>query len=266
LRIQPEVLSLALLMALPVVGTAGVAISRFHLSSLWLWSGVNKVLSTGWSTGGAAFIASSLHVSGLRPAVVVGLPAAELALGAASLWRRTWPVVRWLAPALHTGILLTLSPVFADWNSAVWPWNVALAVAGFALFRNERPAAARADAPRSRPRQNVAVAVAGGLLLAYPALFYVGSVDTYLAHNLYTSNTAAAAVCEPSGRCDSGPFNTFGPLNVPIPPEPRLFNALFDKTCQPGQQLLIVGRATVFTDPPSRSRRPCERVGEGAPG
>ncbi|MGH9225184.1 MAG: hypothetical protein ACRD2W_15700, partial [Acidimicrobiales bacterium] len=258
LRLQPEVVSLALLMALPLLGPTGIGVSRFHLSSLWLWSGVNKILSTGWSTGGAAFIASSLGSSGLRPAVVVGLPLVELVLGAASLWRRTWPVVRGLAPALHLGILLTLSPFFADWNSAVWPWNVALAVAGFALFRPE-PASAPAPRPAGSGRPALVAATGAFVLIASPALFYAGAVDAYLAHNLYTSNTAAAVVCQPNGACDGTLFDTFGSLNVPVPPEPRLFRRMFDTACRPGERLVITGRATVFTDPPTQTNRDCPR-------
>jgi len=255
IRLQPEVVSLGLLMALPLLGSAGVAVSRFHLSSLWLWSGIHKLLSTGWSAGGAAFIASSLRSPGLRPAVVIGLPAIEMALGAASLWRRAWPVVRWAAPALHAGILLTLSPLFADWNSAVWPWNVGLAVVAYLLFRPE-PAEPSEQSDRRAAKM---ATVAGAALLAYPALFYAGSVDAYLAHNLYTSNTGSASVCHTPGACAPTPFDTFGSLNVPLPPEPRLFRALFDRTCGPGNQLLVVGRATVFTDPPSRTTSPCRR-------
>ena len=52
-------------------------------------------------------------------------------------------------------------------------------------------------------------------------------------------------------------FDTFGPLNVPVPPEPRLYRALFDAASQPGERLVVTGRATVFTDPPSQSTRDC---------
>jgi len=252
-RLQPEVISLALLMVLPAYGEDGTRVARWHMSALWLWSGLNKALSSGWTvpTGSAAFIARSLHASGAPPLVAVALPAAEITLGLTSLWPRAWPVTRVGAVVVHLGILATLSPLFADWNSAVWPWNVALAVAGFMLFRP-------ADVPR-RPPAKWAVA-AGVVLLASPVLFYAGVGDAYLSHNLYTSNTARAAVCTTQEqRCSDPSSVTYDALNVPLPPEERLFRAVFDKTCTPAMRLTVTGRATVFTDPPTVHHFACPR-------
>jgi hypothetical protein len=242
-RIQPEVISLALLMVLPAFGDDGIRVSRWHLSALWLWSGLNKALSSGWTlpTGSAAFIATSLHVGGAKPVVAVLLPAAEITLGLTSLWPRAWAVTRIGAVLVHVCILLTLSPLFADWNSAVWPWNVALAVAGFWLFRP-------GDVPRRPPAKWAAAA--GVVLVVSPVLFYAGVSDAYLSHNLYTDNTARGLVCTGPHECSDPLVVTYDALNVPLPPEERLYRAVFDKTCNPDQRLTVTERATVFTDPP----------------
>jgi hypothetical protein len=249
-RIQPEVISLALLMALPLYGPNGIRVARWHLTALWLWSGLNKALSSGWSHGAASFIATSLHASALRPVVAIALPAAEITLALTSLWPRAWSVTRWGAVAVHVGIFLTLSPLFAGWNSSVWAWNIALAVAGFLLFD---PAYVREG------KQSPYVGVAAAVFLVTPALFYAGITDAYLSHNLYTTNTAVAQVCGGDGSCSDPIVDTYSVLNVPLPPEERLYRAQFDALCRAGMQLQVTGPATVFSDPPTHKTFSCPR-------
>lgn len=248
-RWQPEVVSLGLLVVVLTLGEPGRAIGRWHLGTMWLWAGLHKALSLNWSLGGAAFIADSLHRPGLRWVIALAVPATEIGLGLASFVPRLWRLVRWGAVALHVGILITLSPRFADWNEAVWPWNAALAVVGWRLFRREDPA------PDLVP--NRVVGAVGLVLLATPALFYVGSIDAYFAHNLYSSNTPSATVCVVDGGCRVEDFDSVDELRVPFPPQPRLFRRAFDPSCAPDEVLVIIGRATRFDDPPSRTEHPC---------
>lgn len=248
-RLQPEVISLALLMIAPLYGDYGRSIARWHLTTMWVWAGVHKALSLGWSTGGARFIADSLHLPGLRVGVAIALPLFEVGVGVASVARRAWPAVRWAGLALHLGIFVTLSPPFANWNSSVWAWNLALAGAALLVF------SPRHDSVVPRGAWRIPIAA----MVVYPALFYVGAVDAYLSHNLYSSNTATAFVCSASG-CNGRIFDTWSALNVPLPPEPRLFRQLFDEVCVPDTTLVVVGPATRLTDPPSTQHHPCPRV------
>jgi hypothetical protein len=142
-------------------------------------------------------------------------------------WRRIGIL---LALGLHSLGLVAL--VNAGWNEAVWPWNAALPVAAFALFWS------RGD------RQPSTVAIYAAFAL-FPLGFYAGVVDAYLAHNLYTSNTASALLCEADSECSSRPWSeVLSRLNVPFPPEPRLYKAYFEEVCAPGQTLLIAPRRT----------------------
>jgi hypothetical protein len=249
-RIQPEVASLALLLAVLPWGATGRAIARWHLGSMWLWAGLHKALSLQWSVDGAAFIADSLHVERFRWVVALAVPAMEIALGLASLVPRLWPAVRLGGLALHLGIFVTLSPMFADWNRAVWAWNLALAVVAVLVFHR------RADEQLVAGRL---VAVVAAVLVLSPALFYVGSIDAYLSHNLYSSNTPVAVACGPDGSCVG--FDTVEDLEVPLPPEPRLFRRWFDEACRPGTVLYVTGRATRFDDPPRHTERSCPATG-----
>src|SRR5205085_1312513 len=69
------------------------------------------------------------------------------------------------------------------------------------------------------------------LLMIAPIGFYFGVTDAYLAHNLYSSNTASAA--------GANVGSTWTAFNVPLPPEHRLYEQYFRLTCSPGDVLSI---------------------------
>lgn len=232
-RIQPEFVSLALVLW----GTTRFRYARIvaiaHLISLWLWAGVNKALSLDFMGGSAAFLFQSMPVRPefLRPAFGVIIIVSEIAIGVLLLtqrWRRAGIV---LAVGLHVLGLVAL--VNVGWNEAVWPWNVALALAAVAFFWSRFEWSSRG-----------AIAIVA-VFLVIPAGFYVGMVDAYLAHNLYTSNTASALICTPGAPCSGGPYSdVLTALEVPFPPEPRLFAAFFDEVCARGDTLMITPRRT----------------------
>jgi hypothetical protein len=249
-RMQPGVISVAVLMLAPAFGENGRAIARWYLCSLWLWAGLHKVLSVGWTEGNAVFIAELLGHAEWSTVVSVAVPVAEIGLGLTALWRRLWTVTAVGAVLVHVGVLVTLSPLLGDWNSAVWPWNAAVAVAAPLLFLRQPEDAAF-------PSRSV-MAVAAGLL-ALPALFYVGVVDAYPSHNLYTSNVAKAVICRDQD-CAGAAFSTWEALNVPLPPEPRLYRQTFDIVCEPGDELVITGIRTHLTGTASKFSAACPRT------
>jgi hypothetical protein len=102
----------------------------------------------------------------------------------------------------------------------IWPWRTSL--------REEWRAA-------SRP-----VRAAAALVLFSPLLFYLGLLDPFLAYCLYAQNTPEAWIYVPNG----GPPTIISTIldtkvNVPIPPEHRLFEAYFEQVAQPGETLII---------------------------
>ena len=142
-----------------------------------------------------------------------------------------------IAVGLHVSGLVAL--VSIRWNVSVWPWNVGLALAAPAFFFFDE----RHPAPR------IPSAVIGVAFALVPLGFYAGVVDAYVAHNLYTSNTATATICGPQLHCSNAEFRaTWTELDVPLPPEPRLYRALFERVCEPGEEtLLITPRQTRIT-------------------
>lgn len=249
-RLQPEFVSLAVLMTAPLYGSLGRSVARWHLTSLWLWAGVHKALSLGWGSESAEAIAGYFNLDGLRVPIALLLPVCEIALGVLSLIPRLWRYVRWGGLAMHFGIFLSLSPIFGNYNSAVWAWNIAVAIIVVFLFTSA------GEHPWTSPIARL-VAFA---IIAYPAFFYVGVVDAYLSHNLYSSNTAAAEICTGADECDDDGFDTIPLLNVPLPPEPRLYRQWFDLECAPGSRLVVRGIRTRLTGDPKVTQVPCRRT------
>ena len=237
-RLQPEVVSLAFLMWGTLPGSTGKAFARAHLVSMWFFAGFNKLFSPGFGDGTAQWMVTGLTDDPPRwlyenAGWIIG--GTELTIGILAFVPWTRKLAALAAVGLHAGILLDLSPRGHDWNEAVWPWNVALAFAGLALIWPWTESPRRwfgSLTPALRPLIL--------LLLISPLGFYAGVTDAYLAHNLYSSNTASASV-----RCEDGcepyqqPDATWDAFNVPLPPEHRIFKTYFRESCEPGDVLTI---------------------------
>jgi hypothetical protein len=267
-RIQPEVVSLTLLLWATLDYAGALAIGRAHLVALWCWAGVNKLLSPDFFDSTAPWMLAGLTANPpgwLKYGFGHGVALAELATGVLALVPRTRRLAAVAALILHAGILLVLSPYGQHYNEAIWPWNVALALSGFALIAPWRGSPWRMFLETQRALRTLIA-----LLVVSPAGFYFGVTDAYLAHNLYSSNTASAMRCRSPapaafgvgvdrvcrGRVETD--ETYKAFRVPIPPEPRLYVAYFDKTCQSGEQLVIQHHRRGARGEQS-SPRPCPR-------
>ena len=229
-RIQPEIVSLALLLwgALPSAGARTVG--RAHLIALWSWAGINKLLSPAFlsSTGPMMFATLFRGVPGwLHASSGYLIACAELTTGLLAIFPRTRRLAALLAFGLHGGILLTLAA--RRWNEAVWPWNVAAALAGFALIYPWKSSLWASIRASRRAAGLVAL-----IILFSPALWFVGMTDAYLAHHLYSEDVprASSTALDPNAV-----WNSF---NVPLPPEQRLFEQFFRLTCAPGDTMTII--------------------------
>jgi hypothetical protein len=257
IRLQPEFVSLGILLLGAAFPRSGLEVARWHLVTLWIWAGLNKALSAGWPTAGVQFVVGTVGLAIFSPIAMIVVPVIESGVGFLGLNRRWWPAVRVLAPVMHLQILLTL--VIAHYNTAVWPWNVGIAIAAPFLFLPDREGDAsmrpRARHSSSNPRTRGRVVTALAILMAvYPAGFYVGISETYLSHNLYTANTATAAICPPPDgvgdvKCSGALFSSsMTAINVPVPPERRIYTGWFDRACRPGESLRLLGIWTHLAD------------------
>src|SRR4029453_2749549 len=127
LRIQPEFISLAILLAGTVARRVPLLLVRAHLISLWFWAGLHKLLSPEYlQATGPDLVQGLLPATNTQLAVLLGVGAAlaEISLGLAAIFPATRRAVPSAAAVLHAVVLLTL--IARGWNTAVWPWNLAL--------------------------------------------------------------------------------------------------------------------------------------------
>ena len=261
-RLQPAVVSFALLMAARLPGTAGLAIARAHVLTLWFYAGFHKLLSPDFMAGTrnpwmlrAVFGDPPRWMRDIYPASVV---AAEIGLALAAAVPRTRKLAALWAAALHASILLPLLPIGHDWNRSVWAWNAVLACCGFFLVAPWRESIR--DCLRLQPGwARAAIAV----LALYPAAWQLGIGDPYLAHQLYAESAPLSYVCRtnepppsrpglghvyptPDGRYQCRFVDFFSWLDVPEPGEHWFARRYFERTCAPGEILFIRERRRFF--------------------
>lgn len=233
LRLQPEFVSVAVLLVATGPWRLGRTLGWGALSSLWLWAGIGKLFSADFQPI-ADLATSRLGIGALAGLAVWAIPLGEVALGIGVLVPRLRRWAGWGGAALHL-----VAPFALDltYRSPIFWWNLGLAAAAIVLLA--------LDAPQPDPRRVPSVVLSRSLLaalFAYPALAYAGTIDPYLGHHLYSGDVPTAVVCRPDGACsDFGILATRGALGVPIPPTARMFERWFLAGCTPGEELRVTG-------------------------
>jgi hypothetical protein len=235
-RMQPEFVSLALLMVGTLDSPTCVLIARAHLVALWFFAGFHKLVSVDYYLGTVprmfgGWVGHDPPWPLMFDLLRAGMALAEMGLGVLAAVPRTRRVAALGACALHLGIVGYLALRIGA-NPAVWPWNLALALGGPFLLWNWR--SSPRDEAQAAPRW-ARLAVAG--LLLSPMGFYAGYVDAYFAHCLYCRSIPRARIVSADGVSRS--IDTYGALRVPFPPTARLFRAYFARTGRPGDRLIV---------------------------
>jgi hypothetical protein len=161
------------------------------------------------------------------------LGTAEVALALAALTPRWRAHAVRAAVVFHLGVLLVLSPLGRSLNCAVWPWNLALAVAAPVLLGTTTPSVVASL--RSSGASLRAAALTIAVLL--PAGFHAGFVDAPLASQVYTMNGPQALWLRADGRTER--VALLPELDVFLPPVPRIQAAWFARASSPGDRLAI---------------------------
>jgi hypothetical protein len=115
----------------------------------------------------------------------------ECAIGLALLVRPLRPVAMVGAVVMHMLVLFSLGPWAHNWNSVVWPWNVAMTVFVIVLFGRTRQVAAWEIL---WPRRCVVGWLALVLFGVMPLLNFFDGWDSYLSAALYSGNMPTARV------------------------------------------------------------------------
>jgi hypothetical protein len=170
---------------------AGLNACRLILAATYIWSGLQKynvMFATEtypWLIKpGLDFLPDRLgawaNEQGWRAACL------ECGLGIGLL---VWPLRLVAVPLLvlmHAGILFCLSPWGNDWNSVVWPWNLAMMALNILLFVDTRKVMPWHIA---WPRRFLFARATLLLFGVMPLFNFFGYWDAYLSAALYSNNT-----------------------------------------------------------------------------
>ncbi|MFM8985390.1 MAG: hypothetical protein ACKONH_04915 [Planctomycetia bacterium] len=234
-RLQPHVISMATLLWATVGSPGGLVVARGSLAALWLYAGIHKLTSPAYFVTTGPWLLAAVWPGGpqwLGSAIAMAVAVTEVFLGCGCLVPRLRTAVAGVAAVFHVATFAVLA-LRLHWNSAVWPWNLALAVAGPAIVLGWR-GRGLGDAWGAATRAARAVAIA---LFVLPAGYWLGVVDAFLAHCVYADNRPRAFVCTPFGRTDLDTICLR--LGVVLPPAHRLYVPFFRGIGRPGEWLEV---------------------------
>ncbi len=234
MRLQPEFISQAILLWGTLPWTAARAICRAHLLALWFFSGLHKLLCPFFYSGDARWLVTAIVPDAsetLSTVIGVVIASTEIGLAVTALFPKSRRFAVPLAFLLHSGIVVLLSFLLV-WDPAVWPWNLALSVSGYVMIGSWKQTVG------SEFRQTGSAArIAMACILVAPFGYYVGLVDTYLCHVLYSNHAPVAWIRTVDGQRHA--VDTRPQLNVPVPQIERLYTQHFTAVAGPGDRLEI---------------------------
>lgn len=207
--------------------------SRWYLAAMWVWAGLHKFISTAWWRVHSISMLALINTewTWLHSWFAGIVAASELALGLLAIFKPKWAAIA--CPLLHLGIALFLSPMGANWNYSVIPWNITTAIVGCWLLWNQ---------PEERKRWELYAAAA---LLIVPAGFYIGWTSPYFAHVLYSGGTPKAMISSPDGASEITGWDVTA---SPFPQQRRIYAQFFQQTAQVGDKLHIADPRWLLND------------------
>jgi hypothetical protein len=169
---------------------------RVIVASLYFWSGAHKFNST---FAGDAFPWMIQPFTGWLPEIVkgrlapLGFAAAlcEAAIGIGLITRRFRAPAVVAAVAMHAFIMASIGPLGHNWDSVVWPWNIAQAWLVVLLFGQKEAEPAGSGLWRGRPVFLKVVLLLFGFA---PVLSFVNLMDGYPSFALYSDNNNSATI------------------------------------------------------------------------
>lgn len=239
---------------------------RLIVASIYWWSGLQK-LNFCFVTDVYPWLLEPLLPrlpEAVQPWVVAGAgvaPYLEAGIGLGLLFRPSRNVAVLLAVAMHVLVLLALGPFGHNWNTVVWPWNVAMMAFVLLLFwRTPTVSCPRLVWPGRFAYGWVTLLLFGVL----PGLNFWNLWDSYLSANLYSGTTLDANLyvtdevrqrlpeaVQPHIQMDiTGQYrvDVFGwsiqELNVPPYPERRIYRHIARTIAtfaeEPGDVILVI--------------------------
>jgi hypothetical protein len=219
---------------------------RLVVAGTYFWSGVQKMNFSFADDVFPWMIGPLVPENWSAPPVWIAHVAAavEMGIGAALLIKPLRNVAVVAAALMHGFILLSIGPFGHNWNTVVWPWNIAMPACAGLLFWRTADVGTRSVL--IGPPGGVARLAALALFGILPALSFWGLWDAYLSAALYSGNTLRAnlelseaaarrvpqAVWQQSDPLSDGRreidlrYWAMDELNVPAYPARRVFRAI----------------------------------------
>lgn len=198
----------------------------------------------------------------------VTIPILEGGIGLGLLTKKFRKPALVLALLMHAIIFLNLGPLGQNWNSIIWPWNVALIFLATALFwRADDFSLQDVIWVRSFPFQKLIFL----LFAVMPVFSFFNLWDSYLSSTLYSRNTNTAQIYIENSLKERLPTEiqrytaringdrymldllhwSLDELNVPPYPETRIYKGIVRNLCKytvnSGDIVLVVnGKPTLF--------------------
>lgn len=217
---------------------------RILIAGIYVWSGIQK-MNLAFMAGIFPWFTEPLWspfgAFGLHTTLTLGIfvPFLETAFGIGFLFKRTRTLSLFAAAGMLVVVLASIGPFGHDWNSSVWPWNIAIFATALILFY-------RTDFTIttlwSRSKYSLLAWVTGIVFWIMPLGSFIGVVDHYLAWSLYSGTVPEARlIAQPSLLERISPTASNGELlfvrwvhndlNVVPYPEPRVFEHVHAQLC-----------------------------------
>lgn len=247
---------------------------RLMVVCIYIWSGLQKAnadfMMRGFPSLIAPFTRSLPHsIAAIMDSAGYVVPFIEIGIGIALLTRRFRRYAIFAAAGMHVFTLLAIGPFGLDFDSVVWPWNIAMIVFVAILFWPWPNLTAREIVwPRGVRFQRLVLLLFG----IVPALSFFDAWDEYLSFALYAdsrhvpilqASSALTArlprgilkyvyVSDKPGRPNL--INvlewSLDELNVPVYPEPRIYKNTARYICtyakEPSEVKLTIRRKRVL--------------------
>jgi uncharacterized membrane protein YphA (DoxX/SURF4 family) len=167
-------------------------ICRLIMGCTYVYSGLQK-LNSKFVTEGFPWVLGTLHLH--IPVAYLNylgwiVPFIEVSIGLCLLTRRFRKIGILNGIVMHVFILYSFGPLGLNWNTVVWPWNVAMIALILVLFWNTDVTFADIVWRNKFVYQKVVLVLLGVL----PALSFIGRWPSDLSLALYTDNLTEANV------------------------------------------------------------------------
>ncbi len=246
---------------------------RLIVASIYFYSGLQKINIVFMSSVFpwmmepiTKFLPASLQIYPLYFCILV--PFVEMGIGIGLVTKRFRNYAVIAAILMHGFILFSLGPLGHNWNSVVWPWNIAMMLFDLVLFWKTTDVSFKDILwTRNFTFQRVVLV----LFLIMPMFSFLNLWDSYLSSALYSGNTNNARIFISDSVKQKLPSEvqthviqtitgeneldfymwSFEELNVPAYPETRVYKDIARDICsfathEDEVRLVVLGKPTVF--------------------